>query len=86
MDTRIPKRPEIVPFKISLEDMVTMMLRAKKVREKYSKAPNFRATLARRGAMRIRAAILMAPPKNDEKIPSPSAFPAWPWDARPDRS
>ena len=69
-----PKRAAARPLTISLPASEMTSDREKMDRAQYSNAPNLMATAARYGAMMIRAIRPKMVPRNEKKMPVPSAL------------
>ena len=74
-----PSAPEIRPF--SRESVLTpaIIVRPKMDSQKYSGLPKAIASFASAGAKKYREMQLSSPPKNEEIMAVPSAFPAFPF-------
>ena len=79
VESSSPSAPEISPF--NRESVLTpaMMVRPKMDSQKYSGLPKAIASFARTGAKKYREMQLKSPPKNEEIMAVPSAFPAFPF-------
>ena len=73
--------PANSPFQILSPAIDPIMVSAKRQIAKYSCGPNFSATLASCGAIKIKATIEITVPRKEYKIPTPNAFPACPCSA-----
>ena len=82
-----PMMPVMTPLIRSSSERVMISVREKTVIEKYSQGPNLIAMLARAGEIPTRASRLRMVPQKENTMPTPRAFPAWPFSAsgRPSR-